>query len=118
MEIDLTKAFDMVNHTKLIRALSLSSLSNNTKRWRSSKGEQLVDDTTLPSLDRSIPRRESLRVHVCPLRYSTSLSLAESLSAHSPIIEEWAGELALAISAPKSMITLFTPQFAQSNIHP
>ena len=30
--IDLTKAFDMVNHTKLIRALSLSSLSNNTKR--------------------------------------------------------------------------------------
>ena len=30
---DLTKAFDMVNHTKLIRALTLSSSSNNTKRW-------------------------------------------------------------------------------------
>ena len=33
-------------------------------------------------------------------------------------IEEWADEQALAISTPKSTITLFTPQFAQSNIHP
>ena len=33
--IDLTKAFDMVNHTKLIRVLTLSSLSNNTKCWLS-----------------------------------------------------------------------------------
>ena len=30
MAIDLTKAFDMINHTKLICALSLFSLSNNT----------------------------------------------------------------------------------------
>ena len=30
--INLTKSFDMVNHTKLIRALTLSSLTNNTKR--------------------------------------------------------------------------------------
>jgi len=43
--------------------------------------------------------------------------MTESLSAHSPIIE-LADERALAISAPKSTITLFTPQFAQSNIHP
>ena len=57
-------------------------------------------------------------MHVCPLRYSTSLSLVQSLSAHSPIIEEWAGELALVVSAPKSMISQFTPQFVQSNIHP
>ena len=35
MVVDLIKAFDMVNHTKLIRTLSLSSLSNNTKRWLS-----------------------------------------------------------------------------------
>ena len=33
--IDLSKAFDMVNHTKLIRALTLSSPTNNTKRWLS-----------------------------------------------------------------------------------
>ena len=33
--IDLNKAFDIVNHNKLIRTLSLSSLSNNTKCWLS-----------------------------------------------------------------------------------
>ena len=33
--IDLTKAFDMVNHTKLFCALTLSYLSNNKKRWLS-----------------------------------------------------------------------------------
>ena len=46
----LSKVFDMVNHTKLIRALTLSALSNNTKRWLSAytkKDEQPVADTTL-----------------------------------------------------------------------
>ena len=33
MASDLTKAFDMVNHTKLISTVILSPLSNNTKRW-------------------------------------------------------------------------------------
>ena len=93
-----------------------------------------------------IPWWESLKAHVCPLSYSTYLyphslqsdafltssyaddftvscsnsnvdQMAESLSAYSPIIEEWADERGLAISAPKSTITLFTPQFAQSNTH-
>ena len=35
MAIDLTKAFDMINHTKLISVLTLSPLSNNTKHWLS-----------------------------------------------------------------------------------
>ena len=39
----------MINDTKLIRALSLSSLSNNIKRLLSAqKGEQPVADTNLP----------------------------------------------------------------------
>ena len=33
MAIDLTKAFDMINHTIHIRAFTLSSLSNNIKLW-------------------------------------------------------------------------------------
>ena len=41
-----------------------------------------------------------------------------SLTVHASNIEEWADERGLAISAPKSIITLFTPQFAQSNTHP
>ena len=46
--------------------------------------------------------------------------MVEALSAHSPIIEEWADEQGLAISASKFTIPLFTPQFAhaQSIIHP
>ena len=35
LAIDVSKAFDMVNHTKLISALILSPLSNNTKLWLS-----------------------------------------------------------------------------------
>ena len=42
--------------------------------------------------------------------------MAEALSAHSPIIEKWEDERNLAISAPKSTITLFTPQFAHPRV--
>ena len=41
--------------------------------------------------------------------------MAEALTVHSSNIAEWADERGLAISAPKSTITLFFPQFAQSN---
>ena len=44
--------------------------------------------------------------------------MAEALFADSPNIEEWVDERGLAISAPKSIITLITPQFAQSSTHP
>lgn len=44
--------------------------------------------------------------------------MAEALNAHSSNIEEWADERGLAIFALESTITLFTPQFAQSNTHP
>ena len=44
--------------------------------------------------------------------------MAEALSAHLPNIVEWVNERSLAISTPKSTITLITPQFAQSNTHP
>ena len=33
MAIDFSKLFDMVNHTKLISTVILSSLSNNTNHW-------------------------------------------------------------------------------------
>ena len=43
--------------------------------------------------------------------------MAEAHIAHALIIEEWADDRSLAISAPKFTITLFTPQFAKSNTH-
>ena len=42
----------------------------------------------------------------------------DALSAHSANIEELSDERGLANSAPKSTITLFTIQFAQSSTHP
>ena len=44
--------------------------------------------------------------------------MAEACSDHSPNIEEWPDERCLAISAPKSTITLFTPQFAKFSTDP
>ena len=45
--------------------------------------------------------------------------MAEALTAaHSSNIEERVDERGLAICAPKSTITLFTPQFTKSNTHP
>ena len=49
---------------------------------------------------------------------SNVAQMTDALTAHSSNIEECADERDLAISAPKSTITLFTPQFAQSNTHP
>ena len=134
----------MANRTKLICALTLSSLSNNTKRWLSAylKGRTAscrYNFTLSPSFH---ARVRSLRVPVYPLPYSTSLpphspnpttfsptpmlmtslfsvdQIAETFTAHLTNIEELADEGGLAISAPKSAITLFTPQFAQSHTHP
>ena len=36
MAIDFSKAFDTVNHTKLLQAVSNSSLNHNTVRWLAS----------------------------------------------------------------------------------
>ena len=56
------------------------------------------------------------------IRYLPDLSIVNLLSdfvGNFPrSIEEWADERGLAISALKSTITLFTPQFAQSSTNP
>ena len=44
--------------------------------------------------------------------------MTEALTAHASNIQEWADERGFTISALKSVITLFTPQFVQSNTHP
>ena len=44
--------------------------------------------------------------------------IADALADNSSNTEEWADERDLVISAEKSTITLFTPQFTQSNTHP
>ena len=48
---------------------------------------------------------------------SNVAQMAEVHTANASNIEEWADEQGLAISAPKSTITVFIPQFTQSNTH-
>ena len=43
--------------------------------------------------------------------------MAEALTDHTSNIEEWVDERGLVISVTKSIITLFTPQFAQCKTH-
>ena len=44
--------------------------------------------------------------------------IADALADNSSNTEEWVDERDLVISTEKSTITLFTPQFTQSNTHP
>ena len=48
---------------------------------------------------------------------SNVAQMAEALTTHSTNIDQWADERGLAISAPKSTITLFTTQFAQVTLN-
>ena len=140
--IDLTKAFDMVNHTKL--ALSLSSLSNNAKHWLSAYLKRQTASCCYnfilsPSFHARVgvpegacisPTLFYFFVFTCPqsenlitISYADDFTvscsngdqMAEAVSAHSPNIEELADDCGLEISAPKSTITLFTLQIAQSS---
>ena len=133
--IDLAKVFDLVNHTKLLRALFLLYLNNNTKRWlvQMANSQLPIQLTLSPSFNAwvRVPQGACLsptlfNIFSSPFpqsdNYLTSsyaddftiiscfnsyvYQMAEALSAHSPIIEEWTDVRGLAISAPKSTITI------------
>ena len=129
----------MVNHSKLIRALSHShsSLSNNTKRWLSAnlKGQTAscrynfnispsfhsrvgvpqgacLSPTLFNILVSTFPQSNDFLTSFYSDDFTISCSnsnvnqMAEALSAYSPNIEEWADKRGLAISVPKSIITI------------
>ena len=145
MAIDLNKAFDIVNRSKLI----LFPLSNNTKpgylllkgrsvnncrynftlfpyfhfRVKVPQGSS-ISPTLLNFFTSIFPQSDNLFINCYADDYTVSCSnsnvdqMAEVLTVHASDIEEWPDERGLAIYAPKSTITLFTIQFAQYNIHP
>ena len=85
MAIDPSVAFDMVNHTKLISALTLSPVSSNTKRWLSAdfKGRTACChyNVTLSPSSPFIVMKASLRVLVIP--YPIQL-----ICLHIPLIRQ------------------------------
>ena len=130
----------MVNHIKLISALTLSSLNNNIKRCLSAYLKKrsascrynftlyhnfpakvygvpqsaFVFPTLFNFFASTFPQFDNLLIN----SYADDFTVSCSNSNVALNIEKWVDERGLTISAPNSTITLFTPQFAQSNIHP
>ena len=130
-----TKALHMVNHTKLIHALTLSSLCNHTKRWLSIylKGRtascrynftlspffharvwvpqgSCISPTLFNLFISTFPQSDNLVINSYADDFTASCSNSNAYQ-----MTEWAEERGLAISAPKLTISLFTPQFTQSH---
>jgi len=108
--IDLTKALDMVNQTKLIHALNYTLSPSFHDRVGVSQGS-CKSPTLFNFYISTFPQTDDFLTSSYADGFTVSCSnsnvnqMVEALSAHSSNIEEWS----LAISAPKSTITLFTP---------
>ena len=143
MAIDLSKAFDMVNHTKLISALSSTNLNHNTLRWLNAylRGRvaccRYKDATSSKRFTRTgVPQDSCISPVLFNLFVSSyfqadhlTLSYAEATSrsyrdASAPLtsqatrVHQWAEERGLKLSAPKSTVTLFTPNRPEVHDHP
>ena len=148
MAVDLSKAFDMINHTKLISALINTNLRHNTLRWLSAylKGRIAscrYNDNTSPKLSTrtGVPQGSCISPALFNFYVSTypqddhlTLSYADdftdsitsrnyrdatpALTRQATRVQQWADDRGLALSAPKSTITLFTPQRSEVHDHP
>ena len=148
MAIDLSKAFDMVNHTKLLAALNSSDLRHNTLRWlsaylkgrvascryNSATSRKRFTRTGVPQGSCISPVLFNFFVSSYPQDNHLTLSYADdftdsitsrsyrdatpALTLQASRVHQWANERGLALSAPKSTITLFTPQRSEVHDHP
>ena len=138
----------MVSHTTLIHSLSQTTLRHNTVRWLSAylHGRMACCryiNTTSPyrHAHTGVPQGSCISpvlfnfyVSTYPQSPQLTTSYADdfndsfsshhiptassALSAHAAEVAEWADGRGLVISAPKSTITLFTPDTHQSRTHP
>ena len=138
MAIDFSKALDTVNHTKLLQAVSSSTLKHNKVRWlvaylqgRSASCRYLYVTSVCHAVRTGVPQGSTISPLLFNLFVSTypnnvkvhtgyaddvhvaQLSMkpqiaATALTALSEAVGHWAREWDLRISAPNSNITLFT----------
>ena len=148
MAIDFSKAFDTVNHTKLLQAVSNSTLPHNTVRWlvsylrgrsafcRYNRAASVCHAvrTGVPQGSAISPLLFNFFVSTYPDNAELQIGYADdvhaaassvnpqtaatSLTAHAEAVGDWARERDLQISAPKSHVTLFTPHSHQAHLHP
>ena len=148
VSIDFSKAFDTVPHTKLLLALTQTTLQHNTVRWLSSylRGRMArcrYHNTTSPyrHARTGVPQGSCIspvlfNFYVSSYPNSPQLTTsyaddftdsysspdymtaATALSSHATQVAAWAHDRGLSISAPKSTVTLFTSETRQSHTHP
>ena len=148
VSIDLSKAFDTVNHNTLLTALIHSPLHNNTVRWLSTylRGRLVCcryNKTLSPHrhIHVGVPQGSCIsptlfNYFVSTYPHSTHLTTsyaddftdasshtdytqaASTLTEHTTRVSEWAEDLGLSLSAPKSSVTLFTSDKRQTHHHP
>ena len=138
----------MVNHTKLIIALSSTSLRHNTIRWISAylKGRMArcrynygvspmchtrtgvpqgscISPVLFNFFVSSYPEDNHLTLSYADdftdsITNSSYVTAATGLTNQATRVSEWASERGLALSAPKSTVTLFSSHRAELNDHP
>ena len=111
----------MVNHTKLIRALALSSLSYNTKRWLSAclkawTASCRYNITLSPSFHARVGVPQD--TYISPTLFNFFVFTFPQ--ADNFLTSSYTDDFTVSapfISALKSTVTLFIPQFVQSSTH-
>ena len=146
--IDLSRAFDMVNHNILLEKLSNSPLNSNIVRWLSAflhgRHQAVIHNGVQSKFKqncRGVPQGAVLSPTLfnfyvadfpeieCNVTtfadditlYVTAVDIEESeakLTRDLTIIVDWAKGLDLEISPQKSSVTLFTPSTHEFHYHP
>ena len=148
MAVDFSKAFDTVNHTALLLSLPTTSLPSNDIRWlftylrgRTASCSYNRVDSSRVVLHQGVPQGSILSpllfnhyVSTYPQTSELCTSYADDFTAcasdtavdqaaaalaeHAVDVTAWAQDRDLLLSAQKSTVTLFTPEYRQSHVHP
>ena len=148
MAVDFSKAFDTINHTALLRSLPDTDLPSKDIRWlftylrgRTASCSYNRQDSAKVILHQGVPQGSILSPLLfnfmsppiqTPRELCTSYAddftacasdtvedrAAAALAEHAGDVAGWAQKRSLITSAQKSSVTLFTPEFRQSHLHP
>jgi hypothetical protein len=144
--IDISKAFDTVNHTLLLEQISASALHPNLVRWiaaylrgRSARCIWNIAKSSPRIIYSGVPQGTVLSpvlfnyfvldcLTLAQEFYADNFNIFESDSdltllsqkpqANVDAAQEWAIRKRLTIAPAKSQVTLFTPRYKQFGVHP